>query len=117
MWRCRSAMRAAAQDGHAAFSTLPTVDVAGPSSRPSGGRARVAAEIGAATRAAGFFYVTGHGVPRDLIDPLVERTRAFFAQPIAYKMAHYIGLSPNHRGYVPEGEEVFYGGTHDRKEA
>jgi isopenicillin N synthase-like dioxygenase len=110
-------MKAAAQRGHAAFSTLPSVDVSGLASANHGDRARVAGDIAAATRAAGFFYVTGHGVPRALLDPLIDRTHAFFAQPLEYKMAHYIGLSPNHRGYVPEGEEVFYGGARDRKEA
>jgi len=43
--------------------------------------------------------------------------RNFFALPLEDKMTVYIGHSRNHRGYVPEGEEVFAAGTKDRKEA
>ncbi len=37
--------------------------------------------------------------------------------PFDEKMKVYIGNSRNHRGYVPEGEEVFASGTKDKKEA
>jgi isopenicillin N synthase-like dioxygenase len=103
--------------GHAAFRTLPVVDVTGLASVDPAVRAAAAAALGQATRAAGFFYAVGHGIDPALPGALVTQARAFFAQPLQAKMAHYIGNSPNHRGYVPEGEEVFYGGTRDRKEA
>ena len=102
---------------HADFQSLPVVDVAGLSSPDATVRARAAAALGQATREAGFFYAVGHGVPEPVIAPLIAQARAFFALPIERKMAHYIGHSVNHRGYVPEGEEVFYGGARDRKEA
>ncbi len=73
--------------------------------------------LGAAARDAGFFYVTGHGITPNTREALLAATRAFFDLPLERKLEYYIGLSPNHRGYVPEGEEVFYGGSRDRKEA
>jgi isopenicillin N synthase-like dioxygenase len=77
----------------------------------------VVVELSRAARDVGFLYVTGHGIPAQLFDNLLEVTRAFFAQPIEKKMAVYIGKSRNHRGYVPIGEEVFYSGSKDQKEA
>ena len=65
----------------------------------------------------GFLYVTGHGVSAELITGLEAAARDFFALPPTVKSAYYIGLSKNHRGYVPPGEEVFYGQTRDTKEA
>jgi isopenicillin N synthase-like dioxygenase len=81
------------------------------------GQAGVAAELADAARNVGFLYVTGHGIPAHLFDNLLDVTRAFFAQPLERKMAVYIGRSRNHRGYVPIGEEVFYAGSKDNKEA
>jgi isopenicillin N synthase-like dioxygenase len=37
--------------------------------------------------------------------------------PDPRKAEYYIGKSQNHRGYVPPGEEVFYGGARDQKES
>ena len=73
--------------------------------------------MGKAAREVGFLYVTGHGIPEALIQRLVARAKAYFAQPLDVKMRHYIGHSCNHSGYVPEGEEQLAGGTYDRKEA
>jgi len=70
-----------------------------------------------ACRDAGFLYLTGHRVSPELIQGLRAQAAAFFAQSSEQKLAHYIGLSHNHRGYVPPGEEVFYGGARDQKEA
>jgi isopenicillin N synthase-like dioxygenase len=102
---------------HGAFRALPIVDVSGLSSRDPAVRRASAARLGAATREAGFFYAVGHRVPAPAVRDLIAAARAFFALPLARKMEHYIGNSSNHRGYVPEGEEVFYGGSKDRKEA
>jgi isopenicillin N synthase-like dioxygenase len=100
-----------------AFRTLPIVDVSDLAS-PEPVRRRQAAEaLGRATRDAGFLYIVGHGVPPALGARLVEQAAAFFALPLERKLALYIGRSANHRGYVPAGEEVFYGGGVDLKEA
>ena len=62
-------------------------------------------------------YVAGSGIPERLITGLQAVAERFFALPLEEKMKVYIGRSSNHRGYVPEGEEVFAGGGKDRKEA
>lgn len=104
-------------NSHTAFQTLPLVDISGLYADDLAVRQHTAAQLGQAARDAGFLYITGHGVPPALIDGLVNRSRAYFAQPLAAKMADYIGLSSNHSGYVPEGEEQFVEGTVDHKEA
>lgn len=87
------------------FDSIPLIDL-GPFR--TGGReerARVADEIGAACRNVGFFYVTNHGVPQELIDRVFGQSRRFFALPDDEKMRVHIGKSPNHRGYYPIGGE------------
>lgn len=100
-----------------AFTSLPLVDVAGLASPDLQARRKVAAELGRAAREVGFLYVTGHGVAPALMEDLQAAARAYFRLPLAVKLAHHIGNSVNHSGYVPEGEERFAGGTADRKEA
>ncbi len=99
------------------FRELPSVDVTGlyssdPDQRREAGRA-----LGKAARETGFFYLLGHRVPEAAIAGVLDQARRFFALPSEAKLAYHIGLSPNHRGYVPPGEEVFYGGSRDQKEA
>ena len=102
---------------HSNFTRLPLVDLAGSFSENYNERLEAALRLGAAARDSGFCYVTGHGVAPSLIRRAIEQSKAFFSLPIEEKMRLYIGCSRNHRGYVPEGEEVFTGGTRDRKEA
>jgi isopenicillin N synthase-like dioxygenase len=99
------------------FSEIPVVDVSGLAAGDEQAQREVAAELGRAARDVGFLYVANHGVPRELFDRLLAVTTEFFARPGDEKMRVYIGNSTNHRGYVPEGEEVFSGGTRDKKEA
>ena len=68
--------------------------------------ARVAAEIGAACRGVGFFYVTGHGIPKEVTAGLFSEARRFFAAAPETKNAVSIKQSPHNRGYVAMGEEI-----------
>jgi isopenicillin N synthase-like dioxygenase len=61
----------------------------------------VANALGEAARTSGFFYITGHGVPQDLIDDLFAASRTFHEKPRSYKMRYWCGFTTNHRGYVP----------------
>jgi isopenicillin N synthase-like dioxygenase len=99
------------------FTEVPVIDVSALRSADAEARGRLVDQLGAAARDVGFFYVTGTNVSARLFDRLLAVTTDFFALPHEEKMRYYIGNSTCHRGYVPEGEEVFSGGTVDRKEA
>jgi isopenicillin N synthase-like dioxygenase len=99
------------------FTQIPTVDVRGLLHGDEARQQAVAAELGRAAREVGFFYVTGTDVAPALYDALLTVTKRFFELPGEEKMAVYIGLSRNHRGYVPPGEEVLGGQERDLKEA
>lgn len=102
---------------HAAFQSLPLVDIGRLFSTCAVARAEAASDLDAAAREAGFLYITGHRVEPLLIERLKRSSEAYFAQPLEQKMQNYIGLSSNHSGYVPEGEEQFAQGSIDQKEA
>ena len=109
-------MTSAPQTSHTAFTTLPIVDVSGLFSEDAECRKQVASHLGQAAKDTGFLYLKGHRVAPDLIENLKTASKRFFSQDLERKMANYIGLSANHSGYVPQGEE-FYTPTVDLKEA
>ena len=100
-----------------AFSAVPVVDIGPLYGADQAAIAQTAAALKAAASNVGFLYVTGHGLDTTLFDAMLVAAQRFFALPADEKMRVYIGKSRNHRGYVPEGEEVFSIGTKDAKEA
>ena len=88
--------------------TLPVVDVAPlvTGGDPTG----AAAAIGAACRRYGFFYVSGHGVPDELVARLDAASRAFFALPVPAKQEiAMVRGGRAWRGYFPVGAELTSG--------
>ncbi len=61
--------------------------------------ARIAAEVGAACRDVGFFYVVNHGVDQDLIAGAFDQSHRFFALPLTEKQALAIERIGGNRGY------------------
>src|SRR5258706_6673778 len=68
-------------------------------------RRAVALKMGEACRNIGFFYLTGHGIPRSMVEGVFAEARRFFALPADRKKEIAIEKSPCHRGYFSLGGE------------
>ncbi|MFW1945638.1 isopenicillin N synthase family dioxygenase [Acinetobacter guillouiae] len=96
---------------------LPLVDISLLSSPELQDRLTVAHALDQACKDVGFLYLTGKQFNPELFQKLYHTAQQFFAQDTAIKMQNYIGLSENHSGYVPIGEERFVETSYDLKEA
>ena len=80
---------------------IPIVDFANAFSGDPEARKAVAWEVHKAARDTGFFYLTGHRVPRETLERQLAFARLFFAQPAEKKLEIRIDKSSNMRGYDP----------------
>jgi len=87
------------------LNEIPVVDFAPFLKGSPAERRAVARKIGRACRNIGFFYLTGHGIPRSMVDGVFAEARRFFALPPEKKRAIAIENSPCHRGYFALGGE------------
>ncbi len=83
----------------AAASAIPTIDLTPLRSGSDADKRAVARQIDAACMDTGFFLVTGHGVPADLIAKTRQRAIDFFALPDAEKMKVQRPPAKISRGY------------------
>jgi isopenicillin N synthase-like dioxygenase len=65
--------------------------------------AELARRIGSALESAGFFSITGHGVPQQTVANAFKASHAFFALPQATKERWHINGWPLKRGFDPIG--------------
>ncbi|KAG5473686.1 hypothetical protein LSCM1_04313 [Leishmania martiniquensis] len=79
--------------------TLPVIDIAPLYEDNKEELLSVAHAIDAACRTWGFFYITGHNVPKGRHAKLTEMAKAFFALPTEEKRRIDIEKTANHRGY------------------
>lgn len=78
------------------------------------------ADLGHACRETGFFLVSGHGIPQELIDRTFAAADKFFDLPTTSKTPLDIRNNPNNRGWTAHGSENLDDskpGQIDRKEA
>lgn len=99
-----------------AFHDIPLIDIAAlvDGSDPQ----QVASEIGRSCEEVGFFYITNHGVPSELIERMYTYSKRFFALPFESKQELNVTNSgPTLRGYIPTyAENVDPQHTRDLKE-
>ncbi len=72
-------------------------------------RAAFLAELRAAARDIGFFYLDGHGIPQAEIDAVLAAAARFFALPATDKLAIEMANSSQFRGYTRVGGELTRG--------
>ena len=78
---------------------IPLIDVAGYLAGTPGAAEKAAAELAWAFENVGFYYLAGHGVPRELIEAQYAEAARFHAQPMDEKLKvkvneHTIGFMP-----------------------
>jgi len=86
---------------------FPVVDISAftGTAAPAAERKAAVDAIGRACAETGFFAVTGHGVPRRVIDDLIAAAYQFFDLPAAEKLAVKRPRPEQNRGYIPPGDE------------
>ncbi len=84
--------------------SVPVIDLAPWFCGDEQARAAVAAEVDEALQSAGFFLITGHGVPADLRAKVRTQARSFFALPHEIKQRYAVTVGG--RGWLPPGAEA-----------
>ncbi len=81
------------------MKSIPIIDFAGTLAGDPAARARTVAAVYEACTQIGFFYITGHGIPQDLIDDTFAASREFYDIPDDRKTD--VLVNPNFRGHKP----------------
>ena len=88
------------------MTTIPVIDMAPLVSGTPEQAEAVAKALGHACREVGFFYITGHGVPPELMARVFELSAAFFRGPAAVREAASFTGAGGNRGYIRLGGEA-----------
>ncbi|MEV8040491.1 2-oxoglutarate and iron-dependent oxygenase domain-containing protein [Arthrobacter sp. NPDC080082] len=87
------------------LESLPVLDYSRLNAGPEEA-SRFRDELRDAMHNVGFLYLSGHGIPQDLVDAMLETSRRFFDLPEAQKLAVENIHSPQFRGYTRMGAEL-----------
>ena len=83
----------------ATLNEIPIYDAGPCFAGEPGARERLADDVRHAQEQIGFYYLTNHGVPQDLIDRTFDAVARFFALPEAEKLA--LKVDEHQIGYIP----------------
>jgi isopenicillin N synthase-like dioxygenase len=84
------------------FRSIPIIDLSPSFSSSLEARQLVARQINEACTTVGFFYITGHGIPKNVCDGTLKLAERFFHElPQASKEAIHMKQSEHFRGYEP----------------
>ncbi|ARQ02615.1 isopenicillin N synthase family dioxygenase [Pseudorhodoplanes sinuspersici] len=110
-------MTATLEAARVSTAALPVIDISDLFSANFADRKAVGAELRAACLDKGFFYITNHGVPEDLIADVFAEAATFFALPAEQKAEVDKAKSKANRGYEPlQGQTLEPGTPPDLKE-
>ena len=87
-----------------ATQAIPMIDFGPAFRKESAGIDAAAVKLRYACEQVGFFYMTGHGVPQEVIDTAFAAAREFHALPLADKMR--LKLNENNIGYLPLNQSM-----------
>ncbi len=85
--------------------TIPLVDLSKFENGSPGERTAFVEKLGKAFHEIGFVGVTGHGIPKSLIDDFYRTSKAFFALDTATKSKYEVPGLAGQRGYTSLGKE------------
>lgn len=98
------------------MSSLPVIDISPLFTNNKDDLQRVALAVDEACRTSGFFYITGHQIPKDRYTKLTAMAQKFFDLPLEEKLKIDIRKSAHHRGYGTYEAEQLDVATRDWKE-
>ena len=85
--------------------TIPLVNLSEFEKGDAAQRREFVDELGSAFHNIGFVGVTGHGIPKDLIDDFYRAAKEFFALPVETKRQYEVPGAAGQRGYTSFGKE------------
>lgn len=95
----------------AAAQSIPVIDLTGSYSDDIAAKQAVAWEVHKACRETGFFYISNHGVPQELLDQQLVCAQQFFELSLEDKLALDVAKSPSMRGYEPMSSQTLDDGS------
>jgi isopenicillin N synthase-like dioxygenase len=87
------------------FDHIPLIDLSGMHGNDPAAKARIAVALRKACTEVGFFYITNHGVPEELVGKVLAQARRLFDCPLDKKMGMHVKKSPHQLGYVASRDE------------